>query len=64
MKKLDIYYSVCQYISDDIREERINVGVVVHCPGFEYSEFIKIKNRARLYSFDDEHDKEYIDILV
>lgn len=65
MKKLDLYYSVCQYIPDDIREERINVGVVVHCPnkGFEYSEFRKIKNRARLYSFDDEYDKEYIDMM-
>lgn len=65
MKTIDLFYSVCQYIPDEIRAEKINVGIVVHCPtkDYEYSEFIHIKNKKRLYYFDDDLDNDYINLM-
>jgi hypothetical protein len=65
MGKLKLNYSVCQYTPDPIRKETINIGVAFHCPnpGFEFSDFVKIKNSRRIRSFDDEYDSEYMNIV-
>ncbi|CZR03259.1 DUF3037 domain-containing protein [Trichococcus collinsii] len=65
MNKLDLYYAVCKYTPDLVRQETINVGIVIHCPnpGFEYSSFIKIKDKRRIANFDDEYDSSYFDMM-
>lgn len=65
MKNIELYYAVCQYVPDEIRAETINIGIVIHCPnkGHEYSRFVQINNRKRLYTFDDDYDSEYIDLM-
>lgn len=65
MIKVDLYYAVCQYVPDEIRSESINVGLVIHIPNekYEYSKFIHIKNRKRLYAFDDDYDADYINLI-
>lgn len=65
MNNLDIYFAVCKYTPDLVRQETINVGLVIHCPnpGNEYSKFIRITNKRRIASFDDEYDAEYIDMI-
>ncbi|HHQ0808533.1 TPA: DUF3037 domain-containing protein, partial [Listeria monocytogenes] len=63
MENLKLNYAVLQYMPDPIRREAINVGIVFHCPSRKWSEFCPIKNKSRLRSFDDEYDKEYIDMM-
>ncbi|EAG4992564.1 DUF3037 domain-containing protein, partial [Listeria monocytogenes] len=63
MENFKLNYAVLQYMPDPIRREAINVGVVFHCPSRNWSEFCPIKNKSRLRSFDDEYDKEYIDMM-
>ncbi|EGO7801133.1 DUF3037 domain-containing protein [Enterococcus faecalis] len=65
MRLVNLYYAVCQYIPDEIRSECMNIGIVVHIPdkGYEYSEFIPIKNRRRLQAFDDEYNEEFINLM-
>lgn len=65
MSKIKLNYAICQYTPDPLRAETINVGMVFHY-WYEkdaFSEFRRIKNRSRLASFDDEYDKEYIDMM-
>ncbi|MFS7259468.1 DUF3037 domain-containing protein [Carnobacterium divergens] len=65
MDKIEINFAVCQYMPDVIRQEKINVGLAVHCPtpGNEYSEFIHIKNRRRISMFDDEYDSDFVTLM-
>lgn len=62
--KLNAYLATIQYIPDIDRNERLNVGVVLHCPKLEYLEFGFIKNKKRLTSFDDELDIEFFEIYI
>lgn len=59
-----IYFSVCKYIPDLIRGESINIGLVVHYPHEERSEFIKPKNWKRISSFDDELDYDILKAVL
>lgn len=64
MKKINLFYSVCQYIPSLIRQESINFGIVIHCPESEYSEFFRTKNFNRIKHFDDEFDIEYLNMMA
>ncbi|MFK4567015.1 DUF3037 domain-containing protein [Enterococcus sp. UD-01] len=64
MKKVNLFYSVCQYIPSLIRQESINFGIVVHCPESEYSEFYRTKNFNRIKHFDDEFDIDYLNMMA
>lgn len=65
MGKIKLNYAICKYTPDLLRGETINVGIVFHywTKDDQFSQFVKIKNRHRLRSFDDEYDKEYIDMV-
>lgn len=63
MNKVKLIYSVLQYIPNVIRKEAIDVGVVVHVPSQEYSEFFNTNNTKRIYSFDDELNKNYLNMI-
>lgn len=62
-KEIKINYSVCNYIPSIIRNESVIFGIVVHCPSEEYAQFHRTKNLKRLRAFDDEYDKNYIDLM-
>lgn len=65
MSKELLYYSVCQYIPDEVRAESINVGMVFHMPYTKntFSEFRSIKSLNRVKTFDDELDQDYINLM-
>jgi len=59
-----INYSICNYVPSVIRQESVIFGIVIHCPSEEYSEFFRTKNLKRLRAFDDEYDKDYMDLMA
>ncbi|MBD3949581.1 DUF3037 domain-containing protein [Tuanshanicoccus lijuaniae] len=65
MSTVSLLYSVCQYTPDVIRNEKINVAIVIHCPtkGYEFCDIFFIQNKKRLKSFDDEFDSKYINVV-
>lgn len=63
MKNFKLFYAVLQYMPDPIRRESINVGLVFHIPSQKFCKFIKIKNKHRLKSFDDEYDPDFISLM-
>ncbi|EAG0203332.1 DUF3037 domain-containing protein [Listeria monocytogenes] len=63
MGNLKLNYAVLQYMPDPIRREAINVGIAFHCASTEWSQFYYTKNKSRIRSFDDEYDKEYIEMM-
>ncbi|MBC6165201.1 DUF3037 domain-containing protein [Listeria booriae] len=60
---IKIYYSIAQYIPSDFRDERINIGLAVHCPHYNYSHFYKTSKLSRIRQFDDEFDKDYLELI-
>lgn len=66
MAKIKLMYAVCQYTPDVIRDESVNVALVVHCPNpeFAFSDIYITKNIRRIQSFDDEFDMEYFEIVI
>lgn len=59
-----IHYSVCRYVPDILRDEFINVGVLVHIPDEKSCHFYKTKNLARIRNFDDEVELDVISALL
>ncbi|MGY3267667.1 hypothetical protein ACVWY7_000583 [Bacillus sp. TE9106W] len=59
-----IYYTVCRYVPDILRDEFINIGVLTHIPEDEWCHFHKTKNLARIKHFDDEIDNDVISVLL
>lgn len=66
MAKIKLMYAVCQYTPNVIRDESVNVALVVHCPDPEYafSDIFITQNVRRIQSFDDEFDMEYFNIVI
>ncbi|TQB29134.1 DUF3037 domain-containing protein, partial [Enterococcus faecalis] len=62
--QIKINYSVCNYVPNVVRSESIIFGIVIHCPSKKYSKFYRIKNLRRLKAFDDEYDKEFINMMT
>lgn len=60
---IKINYSICNYIPSIIRQESVIFGIVIHCPSEEHSRFHRTKNINRLKSFDDEFDKDYMELM-
>jgi hypothetical protein len=59
-----IYYTVCRYVPDILRDEFINVGVLAHIPEERWCEFYKTKNLKRIRNFDDEVELDVISVLL
>lgn len=59
-----VNFAVCRYIPNILRDEFINVGVVVHVPEDKFVHFYKTKNYRRVKAFDDEVDIEVIKALL
>lgn len=64
MSAKTIYYTVCRYVPDILRDEFINVGVLTHIPEDEWCHFHKTKNLTRIKNFDDEIDNDVISVLL
>lgn len=58
-----INYSISNYIPSIIRQESVIFGIIIHCPFQEYSKFHRTKNINRLKFFDDEFDKDYMELM-
>jgi len=63
MRNTPLYYSVLQYMPDPVRQEKINIGIVIHIPALKYSSFFETTNKSRIYHFDDEYDPVYIKMM-
>ncbi|MGO4888009.1 DUF3037 domain-containing protein [Anaerobacillus sp. MEB173] len=59
-----IYFTVCRYVPDILRDEFINVGVLAHIPQDEWCYFYKTKNLVRIKHFDDEVELDVISVLL
>ncbi|SFD43820.1 DUF3037 domain-containing protein [Bacillus sp. UNCCL81] len=59
-----IFYAVCRYVPDILRDEFINVGVVTYIPQLGESKFFKAKNLTRVKNFDDELEMEVLKALL
>lgn len=59
-----IFYSVCRYVPDIIRDEFINVGVLTYIPELGESKFHKTKGLARVKNFDDELEMDILKALL
>lgn len=58
--KRKVKFAILQYVPNYDRDEKINVGVVLHCPIEKYLKIIFIENFKRLKEFDDELDLKFI----
>lgn len=59
-----INFAVCRYIPDILRDEFINVGVLVHIPSEKFVNFYKTRNYKRILSFDDEVEIDVIKAML
>jgi Protein of unknown function (DUF3037) len=59
-----IFYSVCRYVPDILRDEFINIGVLTYIPKLGKSNFHKTKNLARVKYFDDEVEMDILKALL
>lgn len=59
-----VNFAVCRYVPDILRDEFINVGVLVHVPYDKFVHFYKTKNYRRIKSFDDEVELDVIKALL
>lgn len=59
-----VNFAVCRYVPDILRDEFINVGVVVHVPEDKFVNFYKTRNYRRIKAFDDEVELEVIKALL
>lgn len=59
-----VNFAICRYIPDILRDEFINVGVVVHVPEDKFVHFYKTRNYRRIKAFDDEVELEVIKALL
>ena len=59
MKRL-VKYAILQYVLSLERDEKINIGVVLHSPKDRFMELKVINNWRRLKEFDDEIDIEFM----
>ncbi|PQP89662.1 DUF3037 domain-containing protein [Paenibacillus sp. AR247] len=57
-------YAVLRYVPDDIREEFINIGVVLHSPQEKFIDCIITNNFSRVSTFDDEIDIPFLKIVL
>lgn len=64
MQKVKIYYSVLQYVPSEIRQERLNVGIVFHVPNLQIAKFVYTNDINRLATFDKEWDEEFYAITM
>lgn len=66
MAKIKLMYAVCQYTPDVIRDESVNVALVVHSPDpkYAFSDIFITQNIRRVQSFDDEFDMDYFNIVI
>ncbi|MCY9003267.1 DUF3037 domain-containing protein [Peribacillus frigoritolerans] len=64
MNSKTIFYSVCRYVPDIIRDEFINVGVLTYIPELGESKFHKTKGLARVKNFDDELEMDILKALL
>lgn len=66
MAKIKLMYAVCQYTPDVIRDESVNVALVVHSPDpkHAFSDIFITQNIRRVQSFDDEFDMDYFNIVI
>lgn len=58
-----LYFTVAKYVPDILRDEKINFGFSYFYPAEKIISFIPSKNINRLLSFDDEMDKDTINML-
>lgn len=63
-KSLTIYYTVCQYVPDPIRQERLNLGLVVQVPALKFSKFYYHEQKKRLAAFDPNNDLSFMQIAL
>ncbi|MBF7130936.1 DUF3037 domain-containing protein [Pediococcus pentosaceus] len=64
MTNKELLFSVAKYTPDLIRDESINIGIVIHVPDDSFSLFVPTKNKQRIRSFDDEYDPEYMNMVL
>lgn len=64
MESKFIHFTVCRYVPDILRDEFINVGVLVHVPEEGVSRFYKTRNLSRIKNFDDEVELDVIKVLL
>ncbi|MNW33494.1 hypothetical protein D3C74_104570 [compost metagenome] len=57
-------YSVIRYVPDELREEFINIGMIVHSPELQYVDIKFTKNFRRVTAFDDEIDIDFLKIVL
>jgi hypothetical protein len=59
-----IFYAVCRYVPDILRDEFINVGVLTYIPELGKSKFHRTKNLSRVKNFDDELEMDILKALL
>lgn len=57
-------FSVLRYVPNDIRQEFINIGVVLHSPEDKFIDCLITNNYSRVKSFDDEIDLPFLKIVL
>jgi hypothetical protein len=64
LKSKVIYYSVCRYVPDILRDEFINVGVLTYVPALGERKFHRSRNLSRVTNFDDELEMDVLKALL
>jgi hypothetical protein len=59
-----IFYAVCRYVPDILRDEFINVGVLTYIPELGESKFHRTANLSRVRNFDDELEMDVLKALL
>ncbi|WP_167578643.1 DUF3037 domain-containing protein [Jeotgalibacillus proteolyticus] len=59
-----MHYAVCRYVPDILRDEFVNIGIVVHIPKDKYLKFFRTKNLSRIKHFDDEIESDLIKAML
>lgn len=64
IKAVTIYYTVCQYVPDPARNERLNIGMAIHIPQLKFSKFYYHDQSQRLQAFDPDNDLRFMKISL
>lgn len=63
-KTVTIYYTVCQYVPDPVRNERLNIGMAIQIPELKFSKFYYHEQLQRLQAFDPDNDLSFMKISL
>ncbi len=59
-----LFYSVCRYVPNFLRNESVIVGIVIHIPDQSRSIFKKTRNLSRIKAFDDEVELDIVKAVL